>query len=38
VALAAVGSLLLGPGPAAMGVVALVCLFVFRETEQHQPA
>jgi hypothetical protein len=38
VALAAAGSLLLGPGPAAMGVVALVCLFVFRETDQHQPA
>jgi hypothetical protein len=38
VALAAVGSLLLGPGPAAMGVVALVCLVVFRETDQHQPA
>jgi len=38
VALGAAGSLLLGPGPAAMGVVALVCLFVFRETEHHQPA
>ena len=32
------GSLLLGPGPAVMGIVALVCLFGFRETEQHQPA
>jgi hypothetical protein len=38
VALGAVGSLLLGPGPAAMGIVALVCLFAFRETVQHQPA
>lgn len=38
VVLAAAGSLLLGPGPAAMGVVALVCLFAFRETVQHQPA
>jgi len=38
VAVAAVASLLLGPGPAVMGVVALICLFVFRETEQHQPA
>jgi hypothetical protein len=38
VALGAAGSLLLGPGPAAMGVVGLVCLFAFRETEQHQPA
>ncbi len=36
--LAAAGSLLLGPGPAAMGVVGLICLTVFRETEQHQPA
>jgi hypothetical protein len=36
--LAAAGSLLLGPGPAAMGVVGLVCLTVFRETEQHLPA
>ena len=38
VALAAAGSLLLGPGPAVMGLAALVCLFVFRETDQHQPA
>ena len=37
-ALAAVASLLLGPGPAVMGVVGLVCLFAFRETDQHQPA
>ena len=37
-ALAALGSLLLGPGPAVMGVVGLLCLFVFRETEQHLPA
>jgi hypothetical protein len=36
--LAALGSLLLGPGPAAMGVLGIVCLTVFRETEQHQPA
>jgi hypothetical protein len=38
VALAAAGSLLLGPGPAAMGVVGFICLFGFRETEQHRPA
>jgi hypothetical protein len=38
VALAAVGSLLLGPGQGVMGIVGLICLFVFRETEQHQPA
>ena len=36
--LAAAGSLLLGPGPAIMGIVGLVCLTVFRETEQHLPA
>ena len=36
--LAAAGSLVLGPGPAAMGVLGLVCLTVFRETAQHQPA
>jgi hypothetical protein len=36
--LAAAGSLLLGPGPAAMGIVGLICLTVFRETEQHLPA
>lgn len=36
--LAAAGSLLLGPGPAVMGVIGLVCLTVFRETEQHLPA
>ena len=35
---AAVLSLLLGPGPAVMGVVGLICLLGFRETEQHQPA
>ena len=38
VALGAAGSLLLGVGPAAMGIVGLLCLFVFRETETHQPA
>ncbi len=38
VALAAAGSLLLGPGPAVMGLAGLVCLFVFRETDQHRPA
>lgn len=38
VALAALGSLLLGPGPGVMGLVGLVCLTVFRETEAHQPA
>jgi hypothetical protein len=38
VMLAAVGSLVLGIGPAVMGVVGLVCLFGFRETPQHQPA
>jgi hypothetical protein len=36
--LAAAGSLVLGPGPAVMGIVGLVCLTVFRETEQHLPA
>lgn len=36
--LAALGSLLLGPGPGVMGIVGLICLTVFRETEQHQPA
>jgi len=38
VLLAAVGSLLLGPGPAVMGLVAILCLTVFRETSAHQPA
>jgi len=38
VLLAAVGSLLLGPGPAVMGIIGILCLTVFRETEQHQPA
>lgn len=36
--LAAAGSLLLGPGPAVMGVIGLVCLVAFRETEDVQPA
>jgi hypothetical protein len=36
--LAAAGSLLLGPGPAVMGVIGLVCLIAFRETEEVQPA
>ena len=35
---AAAGSLVLGPGPAVMGIVGLICLTVFRETSQHQPA
>jgi hypothetical protein len=38
VVLGALGSLLLGVGPAVMGVVGLICVFVYRETEQHQPA
>ena len=38
VLLGAFGSLLLGPGPGVMGVIALICLTVFRETPQHQPA
>ncbi|MFM7232693.1 MAG: hypothetical protein ACKOC6_11930 [bacterium] len=38
VALGAAGSLLLGPGPGVMGLLALVCLTVFRETSAHQPA
>lgn len=38
VVLGALGSLLLGPGPAVMGIVGLICLVVFRETEQHRPA
>lgn len=38
VLLGALGSLLLGPWPAAMGVVALLCLTVFRETPAQQPA
>lgn len=36
--LGALGALLLGPGPAVMGVIAIICLTVFRETDQHQPA
>ena len=38
VALGALGSLLLGPGPGVMGIVGLICLTVFRETSAHQPA
>ncbi|MEQ1833974.1 MAG: hypothetical protein ABL977_13040 [Candidatus Eisenbacteria bacterium] len=38
VLLGAVGSLLLGPGPGVMGLIAIVCLTVFRETAAHQPA
>lgn len=34
----ALGSLLLGPGPGVMGIIALICLTVFRETPAHQPA
>jgi hypothetical protein len=36
--LGALGSLLLGPGPGVMGVIAILCLTVFRETAEHQPA
>lgn len=36
--LAAAGSLLLGPGPAIAGVIGLVCLVAFRETEDFLPA
>ena len=38
VMLGALGSLLLGPGPGVMGIVAIICLTVFRETSAHQPA
>ncbi len=38
VLLGALGSLLLGPGPGVMGLIAIVCLTVFRETAAHQPA
>ena len=38
VMLGALGSLLLGPGPGVMGIIAIICLTVFRETDQHQPA
>ena len=38
VALGAAGSLILGPGPGVMGIIGLICLTVFRETEAHQPA
>lgn len=36
--LGAAGSLLLGPGPGIMGITGLICLTVFRETSEHQPA
>ena len=36
--LAALGSFALGPGPGVMGLIGLICLTVFRETSQHQPA
>ena len=36
--LAAAGSLLLGPGQGIAGIIGLVCLIVFRETDQVQPA
>lgn len=35
---AALGSLLLGPGPGVAGLIGLICLVVFRETEDVQPA
>ena len=38
VMLGALGSLLLGPGPGVMGLIAIICLTVFRETSVHQPA
>jgi len=38
VMLGALGSLLLGPGPGVMGIIAILCLTVFRETPQHLPA
>ena len=38
VMLGALGSLLLGPGPGVMGIIAILCLTVFRETSEHQPA
>lgn len=38
VLLGAAGSLLLGPGPAVMGVIGIICLTAFRETSAHQPA
>jgi len=38
VLLAAVGSLLYPYGPTVMGVIALVCLLVFREGEEVVPA
>ena len=36
--LGALGSLLLGPGPAAMGVIGLICLVGFRQNAQEIPA
>ena len=38
VLLGALGSLLLGPGPGIMGIIAIICLTVFRETSEDQPA
>lgn len=38
VLLGAAGSLLLGPGPGVMGLIALVCLTVYRETPSTLPA
>ena len=38
VLMGALGSLLLGPGPGVMGIVAIICLTVFRETSAQQPA
>lgn len=38
VLLGAAGSLLLGPGPGVMGLIAIICLTVFRETPSTQPA
>ncbi|MCE9627291.1 MAG: hypothetical protein K8R56_05165 [Candidatus Eisenbacteria bacterium] len=36
--LGAAGALLLGPGPGVMGLIAIVCLTVFRETPSTLPA
>lgn len=36
--LGAAGALLLGPGPGVMGLIALVCLTVYRETPSTLPA
>jgi len=38
VLLGAAGSLLLGPGPGVMGLIAIICLTVFRETPATLPA